>query len=268
MSDSSGSWGSTVSAIDRDSELPYYEQIRRTIIAAVEAGEIVQGDAIPGEYELCRIFGVSRTAVRQALGSLEHDGMITRVKGKGTFLSATKARETIANRLAGLFEDVTERGGIVTSRILVREYVPADAHIATQLELEPGADVLVLERLRFVDGLPWSLSTTWLPRAVGELLDDADLEGGSLYRALEAEGVMAVSGQRVLDAVMADARTAELLEVEPDSPAMRLASVTRDGSGVPIESFVALHRGDMSSFVFDIGSSVPTAYGMRVDPAS
>lgn len=259
---------SSVEAIDRDIELPFYEQIRRTIVEAVEAGRIVPGDAIPGEYELCRIFGVSRTAVRQALGSLEHDGMISRVKGKGTFLSATKARETIANRLAGLFEDVTDRGGVVTSRVLRREFVKADAHIAAQLELSVGAEVLMLDRLRFVDGLPWSLSTTWLPKAVGALLEGADLVGGSLYKALEAAGVVGVSGQRVLDAVLTDARTAELLEVEPQSPAMRLSSVTRDADGVPIESFVALHRGDMSSFVFDIGSQTPAAYGIRAEPTT
>lgn len=258
-------WWDSVEPIDRDSELPFYEQIRRTIVSAVEAGQIVPGDAIPGEYELCRIFGVSRTAVRQALGSLEHDGMISRVKGKGTFLSAVKARETIANRLAGLFEDVTERGGVVRSQVLRREFVPADAHTASQLELSVGDDVLVLERLRFVDDLAWSLSTTWLPRAIGELLAGADLEGGSLYKALEERGVVGVTGQRVLDAVVTDARTAELLEVASGSPAMRLVSVTRDSSGVPIESFVAVHRGDMSSFVFDIGEHVP-AYGIRAEP--
>ena len=259
------SWWKSVEPIDKNSELPFYEQIRRTIIEAVETGEIVPGDGIPGEYALCRIFGVSRTAVRQALGSLEHDGMISRVKGKGTFLSAVKARETIANRLAGLFEDVTERGGVVTSRVLHREFVPADAHVAGQLELKVGDDVLALERLRFVDGMPWSLSTTWLPRAVGELLDGADLEGGSLYKALENRGVVGVSGQRVLDVVVTDARAAELFGVESSSPAMRLASITRDSSGTPIESFVALHRGDMSSFVFDIGDQAGADYGIRVE---
>ena len=257
-------WWQDAESIDRASDLPYYEQIKRAIIAAAAAKRIEPGELLPGEHDLCRIFGVSRTAVRQALGALEYEGFITRIKGKGTFLSDIKTRERLANRLMGLYEDVSERGGTVTSQVLQREYLPADVRVAEKLGVEPDEDVLVLERLRFVDGMPWSLSKTWLPRHIAELVEDVDFETGSLYLALEQRGVRAVRGRRILEAIVTDAREGELLGVAEGMPAMRLNSITRASDGSTIECFVAVHRGDKSSFVFDMDDPVEGGVGMRL----
>ncbi|HBS73155.1 MAG TPA: GntR family transcriptional regulator, partial [Microbacterium sp.] len=46
---------------------------------------------------------------------------------------------------------------------------------AEALEIPVGDSVIALERLRFVDGQPWSLSTTWMPEAVGAVTLGVDL---------------------------------------------------------------------------------------------
>lgn len=247
-------WPSDAPSIDRESDLPYYEQIKRTIIALTADGKLQPGELLPGEHELCRIFEVSRTAVRQALGALEYEGFVVRVKGKGTYLSDRKTRERLANRLVGLYEDVTQRGGLVTSRVLQQEYLPADVRVAEKLGVEPDEDVLVLERLRYVDDVPWSLSKTWLPKHIGKLVEEVDFSQSSLYLTLEHHGIRAVRGRRILEAIVTDAREGELLGIGEGVPAMRLNSITRAADGSTIECFVAIHRGDKSSFVFDIGT--------------
>lgn len=257
-------WPKGNQLIDRESDLPYYEQIKRALIAAATDGHICPGELLPGEHELCRIFGVSRTAVRQALGALEYEGFVTRVKGKGTFLADRKTRERLANRLMGLYEDVSGRGGTVTSRVLQQEFLPADVRVAEKLGVEPDDDVLVLERLRYVDGVPWSLSKTWLPGHIGELVKDSDFNSASLYLTLEQHGVQAVRGRRILEAIVTDAREGELLGIGEGVPAMRLNSITRAADGRAIECFVAVHRGDKSSFVFDIGDEAEGGLGLRL----
>lgn len=47
------------------------------------------GDQLPTEAELCKQFRVSRSTIRQAMGRLERDGLVTRIRGKGTFLRSS-----------------------------------------------------------------------------------------------------------------------------------------------------------------------------------
>ncbi len=54
------------------------------------------GSKLPSENELCEQFGVSRTSVRDALGTLEAQGMIEIIKGKGMFVNKISS-ETVTN---------------------------------------------------------------------------------------------------------------------------------------------------------------------------
>lgn len=68
--------------IDRNSPLPYYHQIREQLLRELPA----PGRQIPSEHDLAVRFSVSRMTVVQALKAREHDGMITRIQGKGSYL--------------------------------------------------------------------------------------------------------------------------------------------------------------------------------------
>jgi DNA-binding LacI/PurR family transcriptional regulator len=63
-----------------------YVQIEIWIRTAIEAQTLQAGDQLPTEAELCKLFRVSRSTIRQAIGRLEQDGLVTRIRGKGTFL--------------------------------------------------------------------------------------------------------------------------------------------------------------------------------------
>ncbi|MGO1286488.1 MAG: GntR family transcriptional regulator [Brachybacterium sp.] len=252
--------------VDRRSSLPMYDQLQRALLRSIEDGTLQPGDLLPGEHRLCEIHDVSRTVVRQALGMLEHDGVIVRIKGKGTYVAPRKTSETLAGRLTGLHEEVAARGGSVTSDVLRHETVPAPPHVAQQLSLDPEGDVVLLVRLRHVDGEPWSLSTTWLPPRLGELIADADLRTGSLYQVLEDHGVRAVSGERSVEAAVTDDQEGALLGIGESQPVLRLTSTTFDADGEPLEHFSALHRGDRSRFVFPVSRGTDAARLLHLDP--
>ena len=60
---------------------------RRPLWSCRAAGELRPGDKLPPERELAEQFGVSRTAVREAVKALHEKGLIEVQPGKGTFIS-------------------------------------------------------------------------------------------------------------------------------------------------------------------------------------
>ncbi|WP_353808107.1 GntR family transcriptional regulator [Agromyces sp. SYSU T00194] len=255
------------SAIDRKSAAPMYDQLRRLIIDGIAERSLRPGDLLPGELRLCEQYGISRTVVRQALAQLEHEGVIERVKGKGTFVARPKTSETLVHTLIGLYEDVERRGGHVHSDVLRHEREAASAEVAEALEVEPGDEVVALERLRYVDGEPWSLSTTWMPGRVGEVTLGRDLTDASLYRVLAEHGIEAVEGVRSAEATVASPEQVRLLALAPGSAVLLLRSVSRDADGVPIEYFIAHHRGDRSRFEFQLRADRSSAALVPVSAA-
>ncbi len=242
----------TLDAIDRHSAAPMYDQLRQLIVDTIARDALQPGDPLPGEHRLCERYGISRTVVRQALAQLEHEGLVERVKGKGTFVSRPRTSESLVHTLVGLYDDVERRGGHVHSDVLRHGIEPADDETAAALEVPVGASVVVLERLRHVDGQPWSLSTTWMPEEVGSVTLGADLTEASLYRLLADHGIVATHGIRSAEATVATHEQAQHLGVSAGSALLRLRSISRRADGIPIEYFIAHHRGDRSRFEFQL----------------
>ena len=65
-----------------------YEQIVRQIEDSIEKGVLKAGDQLPAERELAIQFGVSRTAVREAVKALREKGLVEAYPGRGTFITS------------------------------------------------------------------------------------------------------------------------------------------------------------------------------------
>jgi GntR family transcriptional repressor for pyruvate dehydrogenase complex len=64
-----------------------YEQIVQQIEDSILSGTLKAGDQLPSERELALKFGVSRTAVREAVKSLHEKGLVEAYSGRGTFIT-------------------------------------------------------------------------------------------------------------------------------------------------------------------------------------
>src|SRR4030081_2649822 len=95
--------------VDKASPVPYYYQLLQLLERAITSGSLSPGEKIPTEAALCERFDVSRTVVRQARSDLDRTGLVTRVKGKGTFVADRRASEFVVRSLTSLHEDVTAR---------------------------------------------------------------------------------------------------------------------------------------------------------------
>ena len=64
-----------------------YEQIVQQIEESILSGELSEGAQLPAERDLARQFGVSRTAVREAIKALQEKGLVDAFPGRGTFVT-------------------------------------------------------------------------------------------------------------------------------------------------------------------------------------
>jgi len=239
--------------IDFDSHIPYYVQLINLLKTQIAQKVWKPGDKLPGEPDLCIDFHVSRTVVRQALAELEQDGLIVRKKGKGTFVAYPKIGESLAQKLTGFYQDMVARGLNPATRVIHQKVVPAPENVANYLELQPGALIIDIKRLRSINNEPIQLVRSYLPYQLCPQVAQVDLTNRSLYEFIENEcGLQIARGKRFIEAVAAGDEEAKMLQIKRGQPLVMLNSVSYLQTGVPIEYYVAVHRGDRSRFEVEL----------------
>jgi GntR family transcriptional repressor for pyruvate dehydrogenase complex len=109
-----------------------YEQIIEQIEGSILAGELKPGDQLPAERELAQRFGVSRTAVREAVKALREKGLVEAFSGRGTFIT-NGTSQAIRQSLDLMMKISQPDGGV---------------HLAEmRLILEPGIAALAATRV-------------------------------------------------------------------------------------------------------------------------
>jgi GntR family transcriptional regulator len=250
-------------AIDKASQVPYYQQLKEILRADIARRELRPGARLPGDHELCEQYGVSRPVVRQALSELQYEGVLDRVKGRGTFVAPQLTSQSLVQSLTGLHDDVLAMGRTLRSEVRTLKVTAAEPDVAGRLEVPVGTAVVLIERLRFVDAEPWVYAVSHVPAAVAPDLVDQDLREQSLYALLERRyGLRLVRSRRAVEAHSPTPRLARDLGIPRHGPVLKLTNVSYDAGDRPVETFVAYHRGDRSRFEVELerapaGRAVP-----------
>ncbi|KWF28164.1 GntR family transcriptional regulator [Burkholderia diffusa] len=226
------------------SATPLYVQIKGTLRARILDGTYAPHSRMPSEHELCAMFDVSRITVRQALGDLQKEGLLFRLHGKGTFVSKPKAFQNVTS-LQGFAEAMSSMGYEIVNQLRSFRTVKADRHLATKLNVQEGAPLVEIHRVRLLNREPVSLEQTWVPEALGKRLAGADLVTRDIFLILENDcGVPLGHADMSIDAILADDEIVDALRVEESSPVLRIERLTHDASGAPIDYEHLYFRGD------------------------
>ncbi len=233
-----------VEHLDRFSPIPLYHQLKKHLVELIEEGQFGANQALPTEAQLMEQCGVSRVTVRRALHELEHEGYITRVAGKGTFVLQSRLRRELS-RLTSFSEEMRESGRKLQTTILDFKKIRAVSQVAEKLLVEPGTQVTYIERIRVVEDVPVSISISFLkPPAGVEITEDELDQVGSLWALLENKGVTIYGADKTMEAIAADQRQAELLLVPLNSPLLLVEGVVYSDLDTPVEYHrVVSHTG-------------------------
>jgi GntR family transcriptional regulator len=229
----------------RIAALPIRRADRARQVADVLRHQIHGGaydDGLPGEPELAAEFAVSRNIIREALAVLKAEGLIRRGPRTGTRVAQHKLDHDL-DALLGLQE--TFNGQEVRNEVRVATTVSAPPSVARRLLLDPGAQVVFIERLRYLDEVPVSLDQTYLAPDLGEAVLAHPLETNDVFPLLER-----VSGQHLgaadlaLEAIPADPHSAALLQIPGGAALLMLERLTSLADGWPVDLEYIRMRGD------------------------
>ncbi|MCB1329497.1 MAG: GntR family transcriptional regulator [Maritimibacter sp.] len=229
-----------------------HEKAQQFILDLIKGPGFRAGDRIPSERELSEMTGISRMTVRKAVGHLVERGVLERRGTAGTFLPAAVINRPVSEGMFshGISEIVRQCGGEPGSRLLVFERHAADARVADRLGIRPGDPVIVMRRLRTVNGQPFCIETTHMADArVPRLVADDLLGQRSFYELLEQRyGIRMHGGEGIIGVTSASPQDANLLELGRDTTVLLFQAVSLDVDNRPMEYLHSVNHPRMVVF--------------------
>jgi GntR family transcriptional regulator len=221
-----------------------YLQLATLFRRRIEQEAWTVGQQIPTVDQLAAEYGVARATIRQALGQLEQDGLIERLRAKGTFVRAAPSQHVwceVATDWAGLLQsregarievlsDVSDcDGSIVRQSIGLR--APLYRHV---------------RRRHWRQDQAFLVADLYLDQRLSSQIKDEDLRTKTALRlAAEVPGIQIVDARQSLTIGLADVEAAEALHVPLNAPVAFVHRAAVDANGILVASVEDIYRGDV-----------------------
>ena len=151
----------TLFKIDLKSKLPLYDQIERNLRDLMVNGHLKPGEAMPGEWDLADLYGVSRLTVRRALDELVRQNWLEKKHGVGTFVRQPTMATIAAGKLS-FTEQMRSIGREPSSKFISQNLTSATDKISRALQIQEGDPIIEITRVRLADNVPILLETACL----------------------------------------------------------------------------------------------------------
>lgn len=238
----------SVGRLRKDDPTPLYLQLQKGLRDAIER-RVVQADAaIPTERDLAEEFAISRITVRKAIDGLVREGLLSRRRGAGTFVTAPRVEKNFS-RLTSFSEDMISRGRRPHSVWVSKAEGAVTPEESLSLGLSPGTSVYRFHRIRYADDMPMALEYATVP---AYCLASPEAVGVSLYDALEAAGHLPVRALQRLRAVNFSADHAAMLGVAPGDAGLFIERRGFLADGRTAEFTHSYYRGDAYDLVAEL----------------
>jgi len=208
----------------------------RDLLRAEIIAEGFPNGVLPSEEALRAEFAAPRACVRDALMMLQDEGLLTRVRGQGTFVSDGRVRQSLeeTHGVTGFADDSIWRGRM-TSAVLDWSDVPATPPVARMLGIEVGTRVLRIDYTARLGAIAIGQATNHLTYPEAERLTP-DMMRVDFYALLREGGIELGESTVMLDAGMADEHDAALLGVAVGEPLVLMEQCIYDPAGRPIDA--------------------------------
>jgi GntR family transcriptional regulator len=235
-----------------DGPMPFYFQIKNILRARILSNELKAGDLVPSEIDLSQEYNVSRGTVRQALLELINEGLIYRIRGKGTFVSDEvglrhlRYKGTIENLIASARE----------GRIKVLEYKEAipPPFVAKFLQTGTRQMVFQMEVVFSSSKGATRYSVFYLPPHLGKMISRSEIkETTEIILLVEEKSKTKVHhASQSMTVVLADARISKYLSIEKRAPVYVIERQYYARNRTPVFMSISYCRPDLYKFKIEL----------------
>ena len=209
-----------------------YEACAEQLAREISQGTLLPGQRLPSERTLAEALGYTRLTARRALQALAERGLLEPDERRGWQVRGGPVSEPL-NTLMGFTQMARQRGLVASSRILSLQYREATIDEAESLRVAAGVALLDLSRLRLLDDRPTALERLRMPTSRVRWPKDFDFTG-SIYAALESQGIVPTRADAFVEVVDATAEAADLLGVKLGRGLLHMNCVTTGADGLVI----------------------------------
>lgn len=239
-------------SIDKNSIVPFYYQLQEVLENLIDQGIYEPDQKLPSENKLREWLGISRHTAQRALKHLVDRGYAYRIQGKGTFV----ANKTITYSLVANLSLSAEMLGMnkkVRSKLIYADEIIAHSLITKMLKTDEKEKYFSVQRLRYVDDIPISLQTSYLPVALVPGLISKNFEEVSLFTIIKEEyGLEIGEAFETLQAVKSTEYEAQHLKIKEGDAVFLLERTTKLKSGEILEFVKTILRGDRGKFYVEL----------------
>ncbi len=233
-------------------DLPLYKHVS-LLLAEEISKQHKPGDILPSESELAKRYKVNRHTLRRAMEELVNEGIIGKLQGKGTIVQQKLINYSIHSS-TNFTETLEEEGREAETIVLRKSGIPAQGEIVKLLKINEDEPVALIETLRKMDGVPFSMVTHYLP--LEKVFDVIRLyNGGSLHRFLfEHYSLRVKRTLSMIRAVLPEEDDLKYLAVMGNSPLLLVRSVNVDiETNKPMELCISRFKGVSTQLMVEPG---------------
>lgn len=227
---------------------PMYIKIHNQLKRDIENHVYKVGDRIPAERQLAEHFKVSRMTLRQAIKTLEEEGILERRLGSGTYVASQKVQEKMSGTMS-FTEIVRANNQVPSSKVISYKVTKPSLSEQERLAIDSNDTVLRMERIRYADETPICHETVTMPAKLMEQFSKEDIST-HLYQTLEKGGYKVGDETEYISAAVANEEDARLLNCKKGEALITRRQVTKLMTGEVFEYTRAMYVADRFEFTF------------------
>jgi GntR family transcriptional regulator len=239
-----------------------YQALADELRRAISAGDFAGGKRLPTEAELSARYQVSRQTVRRAHQDLVSEGLIYRVRGRGTYATPVSTGGQFLRSL-GSIEDLLALSVDTTMELVRPLERRADISAASRLGLESDQVMRVVLR-RFHDDEPFCITEAFFPLDIGRRVAASDLlppvgEGGRRTMVSVVDDVSPepiVKAQQSITAHPMPSQYASLIDCEPGQAVLLADRLFIDAKGRAVELSITHYNPERYSYRLELRRSI------------
>lgn len=237
-------------SINAERPVLLYEQIKAGIKELIKTNNLKAGEKIPNESELCEIFEVSRITIRRAIKELGEEGFIEVIRGKGTFVKASKKDLHLLN-LKGFTEGLSTEENNIEKEILYKGKIFDDHEVAKAFAFEETEFLELVRVVKDAEG-PFSVDYAYLPLSIYPGIEPLLTNNASTFQIIrEKYKIKFTRVQKEIEYVHPSAEICKYLNISKTASVILVKKIIYGEDHIPVHYSKYYMAGDRVKFYIE-----------------